>query len=91
MRKEFLKKLPATFLDEEKIACFAVEMVRGVNKGKKTYPESYTFDPLEEIKEECIDGANYFMIMYYRVKQLQEKINGMVSKESKTRRRRKDS
>lgn len=83
MYKELLQKLPATFLNEERIASFAVEMNRRVKKGKGKYPETYTFNPLDEIKEECLDGANYFMILYYRVSQLQEKIDGLDSKESK--------
>lgn len=83
MHKELLKKLPTTFLDEEKIARFAAEMGRRVDKGKSEYSKTYTFDPLEEVKEECLDGANYLMILYYRVIRLQEKVNGLDSKESK--------
>jgi len=80
--EELKEKLPATFLDKEKVNEFAAEMLVGIQKGKKEYPESYTFDPLEEAMLECRDISVYSMIMYFRLKQLKEKLDGLASKRS---------
>lgn len=82
MYKELLEKLPATFLDEERVASFTECMFGRVSKGKSEYPEAYTFDPLEEAMEECLDCSVYSMITYYRLKRLKEKLDELAGKES---------
>ena len=84
MYEELKEKLPATFLDGEKIAVFGGLMGVRVNRGKQEYPEEYKFDPLLEAQEECIDIAVYAMIEYYRIEKLRKKINELASKKSKT-------
>lgn len=76
------EKLPATFLNRDKVKGFADEMFKRVGSGKKEYPETYQFDPLEEAMQECIDIANYSMILYYRIKRLKEKLSELDSKRS---------
>jgi hypothetical protein len=85
MYEELLEKLPTAFLDEKKVARFAADMYKRTNKGKKEYPKNYTFDPLEEAKQELVDTAVYCMILWYRMDKLQEKVRGLDSKKSKAR------
>ena len=80
---ELKEKLPATFLDEEKIAVFGGLMGVRTSRGKQEYPKEYKFDPLLEAMEECIDIGVYAMIEYYRVDRLRKKINELGSKKSK--------
>ena len=83
---EVLKeKLPATFLDVDKIALFGGLMGVRTSRGKQEYPEEYKFDPLVEAQEECVDIAVYAMIEYYRIEHLKEKIDELASKESKAK------
>jgi hypothetical protein len=82
MYKELLEKLPATFLDNEKIALFGGLLGVRVSRGKKEYPEDYKFDPLAEAQEECVDIAVYAMIEFYRIEKLKEKLHGLGSKRS---------
>lgn len=80
--EELKEKLPATFLDESKIAAFGGLMGVRTSRGKQEYPETYKFDPLQEAMEECIDIAVYAMIEFYRIDTLRKKINGLASKKS---------
>ncbi len=82
MSGELSEKLSATFLDKDRVLSFAETMTSRVGKGKKEYPETYRFDPLEEAMEECVDIAVYSMIEYYRIKRLKEKLDGLESKKS---------
>lgn len=82
MYEELLKKLPATFLDRERIAKFAVLMEGRTKKGKKEYSEDFKFDPLDEAKEELVDAAVYCMILWHRIEKIQERIRGLESKKS---------
>lgn len=81
-QKELAEKLPATFLDEDKVLAFAGTMTSRIAAGKKEYPGSYRFDPLEEAKQECVDIAVYAMIEYYRIERLREKLDGLASTKS---------
>lgn len=80
MCEDLTEKLPATFLSQEKILDFVDRMVNRVGKGKKKYPETYRFNPLEEAMEECVDIANYSMILHWRISQLREKLNKLGEK-----------
>ena len=82
MYKELKEKLPATFLDKEKIAVFGGLMGVRTQRGKQEYPAEYKFDPLLEAQEECVDIAVYAMIEFYRIQKLRDKINELGSKRS---------
>lgn len=82
MIEELRNKLPGSFLDKGKVLAFGEEMVKGVSKGKSNYPENYTFDPLEEAQQECVDIATYAMIEFYRIGILREKLDGLDCKRS---------
>lgn len=82
MYEELKDKLPATFLDAEKIATFGGLMGVRVSRGKQEYPAEYKFDPLLEAQEECVDVAVYAMIEFYRIQKLRDRINELASKKS---------
>lgn len=79
-----MEKLPATFLDRDKVLSFAEYMIGRVQRGKSKYPTTYTFNPLDEAQQECVDIANYAMILHYRIERLKEKLHGLEDKKSKT-------
>lgn len=70
-----MEKLPATFLGREGIDNFVKHMAARVERGKEKYPVTYRFDPLTEAMEECVDIANYSMILYWRLANLKEKLS----------------
>lgn len=78
--EELKKKLPPTFLDADLTAAFASLMVVRTQRGKREYPEEYKFDPLVEAQQECLDIGVYAMILYYRIQQLRDRIDGLESK-----------
>lgn len=82
MYDELKNKLPATFLDADKVAIFASLMGGRINRGKQEYPEEYKFDPLDEAQQECLDIAVYVMILWYRIGELKKKIDEMGSQKN---------
>jgi len=76
MYEELRNKLPAGYMDYTKVADFAILMNRRMEKGKSNYPTQKQYAPLEEAQEECVDMANYCMIMFYRIEQMIAKLKG---------------
>ena len=60
----------------ENVNNFTYEMLVKWEKGRLEHGGKKIADPLEEAMKECIDGANYFMVMYFRLKKMREELLG---------------
>lgn len=60
--------------DLENIQSFVVTMMNKMQAGKKEHAGESTLDPIKEAMDECVDMANYAMIMYVRLSALRGKV-----------------
>jgi hypothetical protein len=61
---------------------FAQSMLRKWERGKSEYGLEILIDPYDEAMGECIDLANYSMMIYFRLKTLKEKVHAIADKTS---------
>lgn len=62
---------------KEAIPEFSQEMLKRWEKGRSQYGDKITIDPFDEAMQECIDGANYLMMIYNRIKKLKAKTQAL--------------
>ena len=67
--------------DKERITEFSEAMFQKWQKGRAEHGVTVKINPWEEAMKECIDGANYFMDMYYRIKKHKRQVESLMEKE----------
>ena len=60
--------------DKEMVSTFSEEMLKKWQKGRESRGEVFSTDPIEEAMQECLDLANYSMVIYFRLKVLKGKV-----------------
>ena len=68
--------------DPERVAEFSTEMLQKWRKGRDEHGREFRTDPIEEAKSECLDCALYMMVVYFRLKALEERVkNGNIGED----------
>jgi hypothetical protein len=62
--------------DKTQIDEFSQAMLEKWNKGREEHGLAFWTDPFEEAMKECLDGALYFKVIYFRIKALKERVSG---------------
>lgn len=60
--------------DISRIDTFIKEMQKKWSSGVREHGSTFKIDPLEEAKKECLDLALYSMITYYRLDNMQRRL-----------------
>jgi len=71
-------------MSESKIDTFSSAMKEKWSRGVGEHGEVVVVDVFKEAEEECLDLANYAMIIYFRLKKLEERYNELERRVSKT-------
>jgi len=64
-------------VDIDRVAEFSQAMAKKWSKGRTEYGVEFKFDPMDEAMAECVDIANYSLELYFRLRKLKEKAEGL--------------
>jgi len=64
--------------DKKRITEFGKEMFARWDAGRNQYTDGKRMDPIKEAMEECVDIGNYVMDAYFRLQNLDKKVNEYV-------------
>jgi len=60
--------------DKKRIESFVTSMLVKMASGKEEHGADNVFNPVEEAMDECVDIANYAMVMYFRLDNLRKRM-----------------
>ena len=61
--------------DKRRVSEFSQGMLERWIKGRKTYGPDTKIDPFQEAYDECLDLANYVLEIYFRLRELERRLN----------------